>query len=211
VAQWRSSKHHKLTICATASSLKQAPEPWVSSTGREVPQPEIVDKWYKNYGRVDAYNHLKVGAGKLGWEHRLKAKGRPNFPLFTGLMSMIDANTYSALKHFYNSAYGQMTHTEFREELCKALLHNEFRNGDFVTTAPRDCNVQDGHIAATAKNRRTCVACIRLHGKRSLSHLYCQTCGINAGHFCKPNAFHGRDCWELHVSGAVPKKCSRRS
>ena len=122
--QWRSSSHHKLTLLSTASSSAPAGTPYIRPCGKEIPRPDIVELWYDSYGAVDAFNHCKVGGGKNGWEHHLKVQERPNLPLFSGMMSLIDANIYRSMAYFFPQAHSKTTHVEMRQMLVKALLMN---------------------------------------------------------------------------------------
>jgi hypothetical protein len=79
----------------------------------------ISEIWYKYYGRVDQFNHVKVGAGKRGWEHMLKTQ---DHPLIFGLLSMIDANIYLALKYFKPEQWSDKPHKHMRETMTHFLL-----------------------------------------------------------------------------------------
>ena len=68
--------------------------------------------------------HCKVGGGKNGWEHHLKVQERPNLPLFSGMMSLIDANIYRTMTYFFPQAHSTTTHIQMRQMLVKALLMN---------------------------------------------------------------------------------------
>ena len=70
----------------------------MNSKGQGIPRPAIIEKWYDAYGAVDAFNHCIVAGEKHGWEHRITLHDDPNFPLFTGVMSLIDANIYHTMQ-----------------------------------------------------------------------------------------------------------------
>ena len=209
--QWRSSSKHKLTLCTTASSSKiNEANPYVQSTsGRKVPQPQMVLDWYTHFGGVDAFNHTKVGKGKNGWEHHLKVQNKPDFPLFTGMMSMIDANIFNAMKYFFPEAHGDTTHTTMRQMLCFALINNPHYDPTQIPNAPPPppSNVHNQIFLGNNKRRR-CVVCSRMHNLKSLTDLHCGWCG--------PDSFMCRDsperqCWSYHVKHGVPKRTRKRN
>jgi hypothetical protein len=204
--QWRSSaEHHKLTMLSSAWSCAEA-EPYVTRSGRQVFQPLVVYKWYKSYGKVDQFNHKKVGNGKQGWEHVHKTRNRRNFPLFTGLLSMIDVNAYSATVHFHD-VYKNLTHIEFRKILCEYLINNPYLEQEHQErTALQLRQVEQAHIPVNANTRSTCVICSRVHGLARYSDLYCTKCGINIGRFCRPGRKDDRGCWVYHVERGVPAR-----
>ena len=70
----------------------------MNSKGQGIPRPAIIEKWYDAYVAVEAFNHCIVAGEKHGWEHRIKLHDDPNFPLFTGVMSFIDANIYHTMQ-----------------------------------------------------------------------------------------------------------------
>lgn len=203
--QWRSSRHHKLTMLCSAYSAADV-EDYVTSSGRRVRQPQAVKKWYNNFGGVDAFNHCRVGAGKDAWEYRLKPKNNPNFPLFTGLLSFIDANTFRALKHFCKDVFGSLSHTEFRVELTQVLLNNPLLKESNEERVRRQTEkAQVTHSLCKGKTRRRCVICSRVEKQEVWSYYYCSACGENKGHICSPT-MEDRQCWEYHLLYGIPPR-----
>ena len=207
--QWRSSSHHKLTLLSTASSSAPAGTPYIRPCGKEIPRPDIVELWYDSYGAVDAFNHCKVGGGKNGWEHHLKVQERPNLPLFSGMMSLIDANIYRSMAYFFPQAHSKTTHVEMRQMLVKALLMNPLT---VVLPEKRTFSQSTEHRPAFFGHdkRKRCVMCSRkgLERETSLSDMYCTYCGVDAGTFCRHSS--GRKCWEEHINNGIPSRKRRK-
>ena len=126
--QWRSSSHHKLTLLSTASSSAPAVTPYIRQGGKEIPRPAIVESWYDSYGAVDVFNHCKVGGGKNGWEHHLKVQERPNLPLFSGMMSLIDANIYRTMTYFFPQAHSTTIHIQMCQMNLLTIVLPEKKN-----------------------------------------------------------------------------------
>ena len=208
--QWRSSSHHKLTLLSTASSCAPAVTPHIRQSGKEIPRPAIVESWYDSYGAVDAFNHCKVGGGKNGWEHHLKDHERPNLPLFSGMMSLIDANIYRTMTYFFPQAHSTTTHIQMRQMLAKALLMNPLT---IVLPERIKLSQSTEHRPAFLGHdkRKRCVMCSRkgLERETSLSDMYCTYCGVDTGTFCRHSS--GRNCWEEHINNGIPAKKRRKS
>jgi len=167
--------------------------------------------WYLTYGAVDAFNHTKVGKGANGWEHALRVKAEPDFPMFTGFLSLIDANTFKALKYFFPEIHGKTSHVAMRQALARALIMNPlfdeskipgqpFAQSDFALHTPEYKGV---------KCRMRCLMCSRLYDKKNtFTDLYCVKCDK---YFCRDSASHGgRRCWSTHITQGCPDKRSSK-
>lgn len=170
----------------------------------------MAEQWYDNYGKVDAFNHTMVGDGGQGWESALELREKRNFPLFTGLLSLIDTNIFIAMKHFYDY---QGTHIDFRRELTNVLLNNPLRiDADDVSYQPPE-NRTDHKRAYAGNNKRSkCVVCSRVNGVKGndipLSDLYCLKCGPEK--MCRDSS--KRNCWEWHVqNNGLPPRTRKTS
>lgn len=199
--QWRSTSHHKVTFLATCFSFAMAANKFIfTKSRREVDQPVMAEQWYKNYGKVDAFNHTMVGDGDQGWDSALELKDRRNFPLFTGLLSLIDANMFIAMKHFYDY---KGTHVDFRRELTNVLLFNPLRiDADDVSfEGPNERHNDHKQMYSNRKGR--CVICSRLRNERSETKLYCSICGPESK-LCRDSPL--RTCWSDHIRYGIPQR-----
>jgi hypothetical protein len=205
-AQFRTSSKHKVTFLSSAFSCATSPQRYTTRAGHVFDQPVVSEIWYKYYGRVDQFNHVKVGAGKRGWEHMLKTQDKPDLAIVMGLMSMIDANIFLALKYFKPAQWAKTTHQQLREMLAHYLLSKSghvanqgnaadgyvddhvmlFREVDKKTTKGKACAVHEYTFPQHNKNNY-----------RSL--LYCGRCGEDQGYICVPRKENGATCWNHHV------------
>lgn len=205
--QWRTSRHHKLTLLSTASSYAPSPTPYLSGPNRrEVPAPVIVLLWYLNFGKVDAFNHTMVAGGSNGWEHMLRLKSKRNFPLFTGLMSMIDANIFIAMKYFFPDENKDLTHAGMRRMLATALINNPLRipedAPDYVEDVPdRACT----HEQEFLDSYSNCYICFHTGRGRKGTKLQCKKCDVR---LCRDSA--ERQCWTEHLVNGLPPKSKKR-
>jgi hypothetical protein len=207
--QWRSSSKHKVTFLSTAFSFAPATTPYISANSqREVPQTVIGEKWYGNYGAVDAFNHTIVGDGESSWIDALTLNNKRNFPMVTGALSIIDAQVFNALKFFYDY---KETHVQFRRELATALINNPYR-GDCDDANWVGQPREETHIQLFAPTRGRCVMCSNA-GVRSDSQLYCSLCGPSF-RLCRdrPETSHrnARTCWSDHIRMGIPARTRTR-
>lgn len=216
-ASWRNSRHHKNSLVASASSMDRASTPYTSSTGRVVDWPKVFHKWYKYFGGVDAFNHARVGHdGKGGLEQCFRVRDEPNFPLWLGVFSFIETNTYLAVTHFFKNKPGfkNMSHDDFLIGLCDMLLNNEILIEERAAAnlmrlaAPRAAGACE--IVHEPNHKMRCIICSRRPPPLGPSNHYttyqCGKCKIA---ICNPT-HSGRTCWQEHVeAGTVPPRTKR--
>jgi hypothetical protein len=198
--QWRSSSHHKLTMLVSAGSVARAAKDYIQRSGLRVAQPVVAFLWYTYYGGVDAFNHIKVGKGKEGVEHVMRVHKRPNFPLFTGLLSMIEANMYLAAKHFQPDVFKDMTHQDFRRAVTEMLINNPRLEGHNDYRELRSARLRDIHtIAFYDKPGPHCRICYKSRTDRKKTGAYCATCGEDHP-ICAPSRQNEGACWNQHIT-----------
>lgn len=199
--QWQQNRHHKVTYCGTAGSARIVDEPFVSSTGKHYEQPEIAQKYQRNFGKVDQFNHRKVGKGKNGFEHVLKTTNRPNFPLFTGILSMIMTNMFLAALYFFPTVFSDMSRNDFLAKMAHVLINNMYLRDDADVRASRKrARLQLHHSLGFRVKKTNCKVCYvpGVNGGRPTKKStlgYCTKCDIAV---CTPTSANGATCWNRH-------------
>lgn len=204
--QWRSSRHHKLTMLCSAYSCRRAATDYVTVSGRSVPQPVCVKQWYENYGGVDAFNHTRVGADGFGLERIVRVHNNPNFPLFLGLLGFIETNVFKALRHF-SDGYKDVSHNQVRMELTNMMLLRMGERESATQRAKRQATaIAADHTVARYSKQNGQLRCAICGTKTVYVCAYCDsTRGI-----CKPGKMltdgTPSQCWTEHLKdGKLPK------
>lgn len=145
-----------------------------------------------------------MGDGGQGWESALELREKRNFPLFTGLVSLIDTNIFIAMQYFFDYSG---THIDFRRQLANVLLNNPLRvEADDANFNGLDGNEHKHHVQGWAKKRGKCVICSRVRGLKQneipQSTLYCETCGPMK--LCRDSP--ERNCWTYHILHGIPPR-----
>lgn len=139
-------------------------------------------------------------------EHVLRVKGEPDFPMFTGFLSLIDANTFQSLKYFFPEIHENTSHVGMRQLLTKALIMNPLFDESQIpgqAFVASDFALHEPDYMGN-KNRKRCLICSQVHGnKGNYTDLRCKKCDK---FFCRDSAKHGRRCWSWHIGKGCPEK-----
>jgi hypothetical protein len=143
----------------------------------------------------------------------LKTQDKPDHPLIFGLLSMIDANIYLALKYFKPEQWSDKTHQHVRETMAQFLLSHAPQT-PMVGPAPvqRRSKAIPDHIVMfrdparkKTKGHHCSVHKLVFPGEtgsfRTL--MYCGKCGADAGFFCTPRPGNGGRCWNYHIQNST--------
>lgn len=179
-----------------------------TQSGNEIWQPSVAENWYKNYGKIDGWNHKRSDLERV-----LRVQSDHEFALFTGLLTFIENNMFQASKAFYPEDYGDKNHTEYRAELVDALINNpELEESHHARITRQDSTAFQQHTIEKSSSLKTCVICSRVHqtAMEVRSMYFCGLCTESAGHICRPGkiAKDGVDhkCWEYHLQHGLPKR-----